>query len=184
MTARLPILSATLALLTLLLALCVPSCGTSTVREGLAQDAVPSDFALSIVVPTAAMARGISPAWYIVEPDGTLRVALGEPIDRSPIPPRVRMLTPGERARVWEAVRRAGWLPSPGDAAMERDAAVAEVPAPANAAEPVPAATSTAQVYLAAAGGRWTGVASATPDEAGLADVVRTLRTLAWLDGL
>lgn len=193
-TTRRQIARRTLAAFTIVCACAtiLPSCGTSPVREGLAQDAVPPDFALSIVVPTAAMARGISPAWYIVEPDGTLRAALGEPVDRSPVPPRVRMLTPGERARVWAAVRRAGWLPSPGDAAMDRDAAVVEVSAPISEGEPAepaqpaqPAATAPlARVYLAAAGGRWNGVAPATPDEAGLADVVRTLRSLAWLEGL
>ena len=132
-------------------------------------DAVPRDFAVSVAVSTTQ--ADLEPAWYILEADGTLRAALGAPTPRSPVPPRVRTLTPGARASVWHAVQNAQWIPE------SRGSDVAEEPADA-------ARVELAEVYVAADGGRWTGrvlEAPDSPEAERLKDVIRELRRLAWL---
>jgi hypothetical protein len=138
-------------------------------------ESVPRDFAVSIAV--ASNDADLEPAWYILEADGTLRAALGAPTPRSPIPPRVRTLTPGARAAVWRAVQHAQWIPGtkPGDA----DSPTALPPG-----EAVAGPAELAEVYVAAGGGRWSGRVLAAPGSASaerLQAVIRELRRLAWL---
>lgn len=133
-------------------------------------EAVPRDFAVSVAVTNPV--AGLEPAWYIVEADGTFRAALGAPTPRSPIPPRVRTLTPGARLAVWRAVKQARWIPGRDEAMADEMIASTEV------------AVDLADVYVAAGGGRWSGRVLEAPDSieaARLKSVIRELRRLAWL---
>lgn len=133
-------------------------------------EAVPSDFAVSVSITNST--EGFEPAWYVLEADGTLRAALGAPSPQSPIPPRVRTLTPGARAQVWRAVQDAAWIPE------------ADTPAAVNATDDATPAVELAEVYVAANGGRWSGRVVEPPKSPGserLQGVIRELRRLAWL---
>ena len=53
-------------------------------------------------------ARAQRPAQYILEPDGTLRVAVGAGVDPGTFPPRTRRLDPRQVERLWTLVESAG----------------------------------------------------------------------------
>lgn len=64
----------------------------------------PPDFALAV----STLGESGTPtesAWYVVDPDGSLRVGLGERLLRSPAPRTVRVLTYDERESLWRLVR-------------------------------------------------------------------------------
>lgn len=152
-----------------------------TQGDGARPDMPPRDFAVSVAVrPNSG---DLEPAWYILEADGTLRAALGAPTARSPIPPRIRTLTPGARATVWQAVEQAQWIPGPSDATRDASSEAGEsTNATSNAA--IQTSTELAEVYVAADGGRWSGrvlQAPGSPEADRLAAVIRELRQLAWL---
>ena len=153
------------------------SCATGSRQLNQGQ-AVPADFAVSISVPQGD--AKLEPAWYVLEADGTLRAALGQATPQSPVPPRVRTLTPGARAAVWDAVQQAHWVPGTAEQAAEQTSEQA----PADAALSQPKAVL-AEVYVAANGGRWSGLVVDAPDSPAakrLERVIRELRRLAWLD--
>ncbi len=150
-------------------ALALPLGACAATGHSTGSELVPRDFAVSVMIahPTA----DLEPAWYVLEADGTLRAALGAPAPQSPIPPRVRTLTPGARAAVWRAVQEAAWIPD-------------AKPAGADPAADDAGAIELAEVYVAANGGRWSGRVVEPPNSPGsqhLANVIRELRQLAWL---
>lgn len=68
---------------------------------------LPDDFALGLtVLPLKGSA--MAPAWYVVEPDDMLRVALGERLPSSTYPPGVRRLSREQVRRIWELVVAGG----------------------------------------------------------------------------
>lgn len=73
---------------------------------------VPGDFGLAITVLASrdepGLARAQRPAQYILEPDGTLRVAVGAGVDPGTFPPRTRRLDPRQVERLWTLVESAG----------------------------------------------------------------------------
>jgi len=163
----------------------MPGCASWT-RSGdeiMRADAPPDDFAVSILVP--ANGALIEPAWYILEADGTLRAALGEATSDTPIPPRVRTLTPGARAEVWNAVLATGWIPSAEAATAEEvGSGIVVQESTSTTAAGETARIKLADVYVAAGGGRWSGRVVDVPGSAAqgsLATVIARLRALAWL---
>ena len=79
---------------------------------------VPGDFGLAVTVLASRdepdRPRSQRPAQYILEPDGTLRVAVGAGVDPGTFPPRTRRLDPRQVERLWLLVESAGLA---GDAA-------------------------------------------------------------------
>ncbi|MEZ6233937.1 MAG: hypothetical protein R3B68_07085 [Phycisphaerales bacterium] len=73
---------------------------------------VPGDFGLAITVLATRDEPGLPrpqrPAQYILEPDGTLRVAVGAGVDPGTFPPRTRRLDPRQVERLWTLVESAG----------------------------------------------------------------------------
>lgn len=172
----------TLRLALVAMPLCLGACAATGPSE--LSESVPRDFAVSIAV--AGNDANLEPAWYILEADGTLRAALGAPTARSPIPPRVRTLTPGARAAVWHAVQDAQWIPgAETDAADSFDpASPIDSPTASPPDGAVAGSRQLAEVYVAASGGRWSGRVLAAPGSASaqrLEAVIRELRRLAWL---
>lgn len=97
-----------------------PAC---TSRSEVAQRAaeapeVPTDFSLAITViapprgavQPATLPRGLRPARYILEADGTLRVALGAGATRATYPPPTRIINDARRAEVWSRSKALGLL--------------------------------------------------------------------------
>jgi len=128
----------------------------------------PDDFALAVTLlgTSAEGPEALRPAWYIVEPDGTLRVALGERRPISPPPRPVRRLSHRDRQALWA------------DAA---DLAAAGAPVsegPADLADPTPHAL----VYLAAGGERRTVRIDLERGGETVARVADRLRRLGWVD--
>jgi hypothetical protein len=155
--------------------------GCAASGRAASSDTVPQDFAVSIEVE--ANDAGLEPAWYVLEADGTLRAALGAPLPGSPIPPRVRTLTPGARASVWRAVHEADWIPASASATRSSGIRATDDATGGSAGESA-GAVRLAEVYVAAAGGRWSGRVVEVPGSPGaqrLDAVIRELRRLAWL---
>ncbi len=131
-------------------------------------DRLPDDFSLSVSV-LGPEGTPMESAWYLVDPDGTLRVAMGERLRSSPAPRAVRVLTREQQTTLWRRVVESGLL-------AERERA----PALSEAAIPVPGERA-AVVHLAADQHRRSF--RADPDPAGpTATVVTHLRALAWLE--
>ncbi len=59
----------------------------------------PEDFALSLYTPSP------TPAWFVLDADGTLRAATGPRLPQSPVPPGVRTLTTRQVQGVWRVAR-------------------------------------------------------------------------------
>ncbi len=69
------------------------------------------DFAFSLIVlPIAIEPIQFKPAVYIVEPDRTLRVAVGEGVAELSYPAPARVLTHSEFARIWNLALESGLL--------------------------------------------------------------------------
>lgn len=86
----------------------------------------PADFSLSVTLLATGTPQPeskpepVRPVWYLVEPDGTLRAAVGQrtPDTRLPVP--IRRLDPRERETLWALVRGADLAsPAPRDVAAE-----------------------------------------------------------------
>lgn len=96
----------------LLLLLLLPACGAA--RHPTV--GVPGDLALGVTVLGSREAVGLPraqrPAQYILETDGSLRVAVGAGVEPSTYPARVRRLTPRQVAHLWALVT-AGQFNSP-----------------------------------------------------------------------
>lgn len=126
---------------------------------------MPDDFSLGVAVLPGAAAQ---PAWFVLEPDGTLRAALGARREDSPRPPAVHVLTRSQVREVWELACAAGL-------AGEGVGKVASG-APGNPA-------GSAVVEIASAGRRRLLVAPLAGDAggAGFDALHGKLRELAWL---
>jgi hypothetical protein len=76
----------------------------------------PDDFVLAAtifspnVAHEARLPRSLRPARYIVEPDGSLRAAIGPGADATTYPGRTRQLTPAQFDSLWRNVRQSGLL--------------------------------------------------------------------------
>lgn len=90
----------------------------------------PEDFGLSITVMGPVRAGGESayagigaklrPGRYVIEPDRSLRAALGPAADDSAYPPRTRRLSAQEMDEVWALVRSSGVLSADHEASASR----------------------------------------------------------------
>jgi hypothetical protein len=70
---------------------------------------LPDDFALAVtVLPVKGAPAPMAPAWYVLEPDDVLHVALGERLATSTYPPAAAMLTREQVRKVWGLVVGAG----------------------------------------------------------------------------
>jgi hypothetical protein len=130
---------------------------------------LPDDFSLSVsVLPGDVRAA----AWYIVEPDGTLRAALGAARENSARPGAVRVLTRAQVREVWELACAAG-LAGEGTGKGKLVRGAPGMPGGA------------ATVEVAAAGRRRTVIAPAASDAGGdrFAALEGRLRDLAWVEG-
>jgi len=78
----------------------IGGCAATTTPDGQR----PPDFALAVST-LGEPGTTTEPAWYVVDPDGSLRVGLGERRLRSPAPRTVRVLTYDERESLWRLVR-------------------------------------------------------------------------------
>jgi hypothetical protein len=84
------------------------ACAHGSARPARGVD-LPDDFALGVtVLPVKGAPGAMAPAWYVLEPDDQLRVALGERLAASTYPPAVRTLTREQVRRVWGLVVDAG----------------------------------------------------------------------------
>lgn len=75
-------------------------------------ETAPDTFAMSLTIVGSAEPEGspMESAWYVVEPDGVLRVATGERLKQSGTPPRVRLLSAAQLDRLWREVQPwRGW---------------------------------------------------------------------------
>lgn len=88
---------------------------------GPAPEDPPEDFSLAVTVfdPTHAADHAdpaLTPARYILDPDGALRAAVGAGASPATFPPIVRRLSEGQRRRVWWLTLETGaHEPGPGD---------------------------------------------------------------------
>jgi hypothetical protein len=105
----------------------------------------PADFSLSLTLlaPGATQSQSLRPVWYVVEPDGTLRAAIGQRMPSTRLPVPIRRLDAREREALWTRVRSADLASS-----APRDVA-AELAPPAS-----PPAVPTAIIELAHSGTR------------------------------
>lgn len=124
---------------------------------------MPEDFALSITLDETGPGGA---AWYVVDADGSLRVATGTRLDRSPVPPLVRQLVASEVGRLWRLTHESGL-----ESAVRASPAVDE-------SRPRPGAT----VFVAADHAR--RAAALPSDDPRIAAMVGELRRLAWMDPL
>lgn len=84
---------------------------------GAPRGGAPDEFSLSLTVLGTRSATGtpMEAAWYVVEPDGALRVAVGGRQATSGVPPRVRQLTRTQMDALWSRVEAwRGWAPAQG----------------------------------------------------------------------
>lgn len=121
-----------------------------TSREAVAarmvsRERAPDDFAMAVTVSApsgsaAGLPRGQRPARYILEADGSLRVATGLGATTGTFPPVTVVLRDAQRQRVWSLVREAGFfdrLPAARTAAGGPDLAEWTTPRPEDPREPV-----------------------------------------------
>jgi hypothetical protein len=76
--------------------------------DPLEYERAPADFTLDITVQGPAeptLPRAQRPARYIVEPDGVLRVGVGEGVSEDYYPPQTRQLTHNNVDRLWRLIR-------------------------------------------------------------------------------
>lgn len=112
-----------IALAALWAAMALGSLSACTSRAEVAQraaqaESVPPDFSLAITViapargavQPATLPRGLRPARYILEPDGTLRVALGAGATRATYPFPTRIISDAGRAEIWSRSKTLGLL--------------------------------------------------------------------------
>lgn len=147
-----------------LAAACLLACTTVACSKARPADdgaPAPDDFALSITVDEAGPGGA---AWYVVDPDGALRVATGARLDRSPVPPLVRQLSAAHVDRLWSVTRTSGL-----EAAVRSSPAVDE-------GRPRRGVT----VFLAADHAR--RAAALPADDPRVVLAVTELRRLAWMD--
>jgi hypothetical protein len=131
---------------------------------------LPDDFAVSVSF-SGTPDGPCAPAWFLVEPDGSLRAAQGERRATSPLPPAVRVLRRGEVREVWTLTSRLGVL---GGAPPGEPAGDDLLPPPG---------VSVAVVSVAAEGRRRT-VRVIDPQANGeFSALAGRLRALAWFEG-
>ncbi|MCX5691699.1 MAG: hypothetical protein NTV94_18230 [Planctomycetota bacterium] len=136
--------------------------GCST-RSRLAADSkAPADFSLSLTVDE--MAPGGS-AWYVLDADGTLRIATGARRADSPVPPVARQLSPDQVEQVWNQVRSSGLEQAVWDSPQCSESLIQ---------------AQGGIVFLA--GGRARRAAAFASGDERVAATVTTLRSLAWIE--
>lgn len=156
---------------------CGSGCGASReTRAGdfRAESVAPADFSLSLAIvgtgPKAA-ATNLQSAWYVLDPDGSLRVAVGDRGPASRVPPIVRQLTRDQVDAVWRHIDGLG-LSTPG--AFGAGGAM-----PRTQTEPA------AELSIAAEGRRSTRTCDLSDAESACAGaaaaVAAHLRDLAWM---
>ena len=139
-----------------------PVAGCST-RSRLAADSkAPADFALSVTVDETAPGGA---AWYVLDADGTLRIATGARRADSPVPPVARQLSPDHVEQIWNQVHASGL-----------EAALWESPQTSESFVQMQGST----VFIAA--GRARRAAAFASGDARVASTVTTLRSLAWIE--
>lgn len=104
----------------LLLAGTITGCGSFTPASPRVRDDTvdygrfPPDFSVSVTLILPGDARDpkapawVTPAWYVVEPDGQLRAREGVRWAEQAIPPLVRHLRHEEVAELWSTIRAGG----------------------------------------------------------------------------
>jgi hypothetical protein len=143
----------------------------------------PRDFVISLTVLGASGADDASssgtrtqPAWFVLEPDGTLRARRGARSVLSSVPPRVRTLNREQREHTWTLARAAG----AGEAGLVVGA-VGDEDQALRAGHPDGAIV----LFWQANGARATSVSpmvdEASPRHRALHELLRSLRDLAWL---
>lgn len=126
------------------------------------QAKAPGDFAMSLTVDDAAPGGA---AWYVLDADGTLRIATGARRVDSPVPPVARQLAPEHVEQIWSQVHASGL-----------EAALWE--SPQCSESQVQAQGNT--VFIAA--GRARRAAAFPTGDPRVASTVTTLRSLAWIE--
>ncbi len=149
-----------------LAAACLNGC-TSTRSSHPPPPQPPPDFSLSLtLVGETSPGSPLEPAWYVVEPDGHLRAALGSRQPTSAIPPIVRRLNDAQYTEVWKATVPTGALEAPTGGVQ-----IAEGTLPQRGAG----------VSVSASGQRRTRVYEGSAEQ--FADLAVLLRRLAWIEG-
>lgn len=147
--------------------------GPRTAGDAL-PEARPADLVLGLTVygPDSGVRRGGQrPARYLVEPDGSLRAAVGGGAVESVHPPIARRLTDAERDELWAMVRAAG---------INRVSASMRL----NSAQhyTAPAGRRVYLVELAGGGGRWVAaMPEGEPDAERAGDIADRLAGWAWV---
>jgi hypothetical protein len=144
-------------------------------------EARPDDFALSItqtesetaaIEGAAPVTSTYSPAWYVLDADGSLRGALGVRGSSTPLPPLLRHLSGEQTDRVWRELQQSG--------VAQR---VFELPQQSE--QILSGYDGSTIVYLSAGGARRTVVVAPTdPAAPGVHSVIATLRELGWVSAL
>ncbi len=91
-------------------------CSSGTPKAAV-PDAMPEDFGVAVVVYSpeldativGGMPRAMRPARYIVEPERTLRAAVGAGADVETFPPATRQLDEGQVEALWRVVKQGGF---------------------------------------------------------------------------
>lgn len=139
--------------LALPLLLLLSACASSPRERG----PVPEDFSISL-----ELRGGADPAWFVFQPDGVLRAAVGERSPTSSLPLAVRRLRPAEQARLYELVQATGVLEQSDSPPRSDDLGV---------------------LIYATANRRVVETGAGAPDsDPALAELVSHLRRLAWID--
>lgn len=144
---------------------------------------IPADFSVSVTIYPHAQPSpkpALAPAWFVMQPDRELRVALGVARPRSPLPPVVRTLSREQAEDLWVLVRDGGLLESGIGAAGPTLDTGLDAPA---GVRPATDPTMLAVVHISHHGRRRT-FALREADAAYMESVERLaarLRELAWL---
>lgn len=88
-------------------------CGSTPPRSGsdqIEEQEAPEDFSISLIE------TGATPAWVILQPDGSIRAGVGVPRADSPVPPLVRNVDRATVNRVWRLAEQAGLWNEPTEA--------------------------------------------------------------------
>lgn len=135
----------------------------------------PPDFSLSVTLMGTSGTGQYQPAWYLLDPGGTLRVATGTRTAASPVPPIVRVLPSQEVQAIYASAHESGVL-TPRDGYVR----VSDLFVPVESAEPI-------AIVSTSVSGRRISYILPRPESAGtdgssrFGEVLSTLRASAWL---
>lgn len=144
----------------------VVSAVVSSTEPGLK---APGDFALSVCLAGVGGSDPLlAPAWFVLDPDGKLRVAVGERARYNALPPSVRTLGRADMDRLYEFAMTSGL-----------SGALSVTQTPAGSAGLTVAMTSNRRTSSTV----WTPAAlTALPGDHPARELVKRLRVLGWLD--